>query len=54
MRRVATSWAAIEAILQEQARSTFKTLRPPATPAAIEKLERQIGCKLPPAIVSLC
>lgn len=51
MRRVSTSWRIVEGVLQENAKSVFKALRPPATRAAITKLEAAIPVKFPRAFV---
>lgn len=50
MRRVATSWKVIRARFKEHAHSTFLSLRPPATKAAIAELEAKLGVELPAAV----
>jgi uncharacterized protein len=50
MRRVAKSWELIRARFKEHSHSTFLALRPPATKAAITKLEQTLGVKLPAAV----
>ena len=54
MRRVATSWKVIESVLQENAHSAYRALRPPAPLASIRALEKTIGVRLPrPLVTSL-
>ena len=52
MRRVATSWKVIEAVLKEHAHSAYQALRPPTSMNSIRKLEAQIGTTLPQSFVS--
>jgi cell wall assembly regulator SMI1 len=52
MRRVATSWKVIESVLEENAHSVFKALRPPARLADVRKLENLVGTKLPQTLVA--
>jgi cell wall assembly regulator SMI1 len=52
VRRIATSWKAIEEVLKEHAHSVYKSLQPRATDKALAKLETLVGRKLPPDFVS--
>lgn len=52
MRRVATAWKVIEAVLQENAHSAYQALRPPAAAVSIRKLEELAGMKLPQALIT--
>jgi molybdopterin molybdotransferase len=47
VRRVASSWKLIDEVLKEHASSTFRALRGPARPKAIEGLQELVGGKLP-------
>lgn len=47
MRRVTSSWRLIDDVLRENAASTFRALRPPASPRAIDRLERAVQAALP-------
>ncbi|CAN5501790.1 hypothetical protein BH11PLA2_BH11PLA2_03570 [soil metagenome] len=51
MRRVTTTWRLIDIVLKEHAHSVFKSLRAPATTAAIAKLQKCVPVKLPTSFV---
>lgn len=50
MRRVKSSWAVIDAVFKEWIPAAFRALRPPATPAAIVRVEKKLGVTLPAAV----
>jgi cell wall assembly regulator SMI1 len=52
MRRVKSSWRVIDAVLKEQIPAAYRTFCPPASAAAIAKLEHTLGVKLPACVVS--
>jgi cell wall assembly regulator SMI1 len=52
LRRIASSWKVIEAVLKENAHSAYKALKPPATEAAIVGLERLVNAKLPRDLIA--
>jgi cell wall assembly regulator SMI1 len=49
---VDTAWDRIEAWLKAHARDVRKSLRPPAKPPAVHKVEATIGVRLPPDFVA--
>jgi molybdopterin molybdotransferase len=52
MRRVASSWKLIEAVLKEHAHSAYKALRPPASQKEINRLQDVLDTKLPTDFLS--
>src|SRR5262249_49025143 len=52
MRRAAGSWKIIEGVLKEHAPSAYRAFRPPASAAAIRRLEERFGLKLPAGLVA--